>query len=508
MRIGGRITLQGFTAAVDGRARFALTPEARARIAAARAVVDAHAAAPEPVYGLNTGLGANLGHRVAPADMAAFQAQILRGRAAGVGPVLPERTCRAALLARAIGAARGAAGLSPPVVDLMLAMLDRGVAPALPTHGSIGAGDLVLGAHMGLALIGEGQAWADGRLGPAAEALGAAGLAPAMLAPGDALALASHSAVAAALAAEAAARARALLTLAQGAAALSVEGYAANPGIFDARVNALRPAAGQEAAAAWFRAALAGSAIEDGLPRAIQDALSFRTLAPVFGAASERVAALARAVEVELNGASESPAVLPGDPPAMRSTPNFHAADLALALDAAAIAVVPMATASAQRVVKLMAPGLSGLARFLSPEGGASAGMVALQKTAAALLAEVQRHAAPTPGAMAVSEMVEDVAPQTPLAARKLMDQLDAWRWMVGIEALVAAQAVDLRGPDALGAAGRALHGAIRAAVPPLGADRPTGGEVGAALAAVEEPAVMRALGALAPRRRPRGGPA
>ena len=156
-----------------------------------------------------------------------------------------------------------------------------------------------------------------------------------------------------------------------------------------------------------------------------------------------------------------------------------------------------MAAASAQRVVKLMAPGLSGLPRFLSPAGGTSAGMVPLQKTAAALLAEVQRHAAPTPGAMAVSEMVEDVAPMTPLAARKLGDALDAWRWMVGVEALVAAQAVDLRAPASLGVAARALHGAIRAAVPPLGEDRPMGREVALALAAIEAPEVVRILDAL-----------
>ena len=486
-----------FTAAVDGRGRFELTAEARVRVAAARAVVDAHAAGPEPVYGLNTGLGANLGHRIAPGDVPAFGARLLRGRAVGVGPPLPERTCRAALLARVVGAARGAAGLSVPMVELMLAMLDRGAAPAVPTHGSIGAGDLVLGAHMGLAVIGEGEAWHAGRVQPAAEALAAAGLAPARLAPGDALALASHSAVTLALAAEAAAGTRSVLLLARGAAALSVEGYAANPGAFDAAVNALRPAAGQEAAAAWFRAALAGSSLLGAPPRALQDALSFRTLAPVLGAAAARVDALAEAVEAELNGASESPAVLLGNPPAMRSTPNFLTPDLALALDAVAMAVVLVAGASAQRVVKLMAPGLSGLPRFLSPVGGASAGMVPLQKTASALLAEVQRHAAPTPGAMAVSEMVEDAAPMTPLAARKLADQLDAWRWMVGVEALVAAQAVDLHAPASLGVAARALHGAIRAVVPPLGEDRPMGREVALALAAIEAPEVVRVLEAI-----------
>ena len=497
MRIGGRITAAELVTAAEGRGPFALDPAARERIAAARRVVEARAAEPEPVYGLNTGLGANLGHRVAPEDMAAFQVQILRGRAAGVGPPLPEPVCRAALLARAVGAARGASALSPATVERMLAMLGRGIAPAIPLHGSIGAGDLVPGAHLGLAVIGEGTVWSEGRLRGAGEALAAAGLAPAPLGPGEALALASHSAVSVALSAHALAGTRATLRLSMGVAALSAEGYAINPAILAPEVQALRPAAGQERAASWLRSALEGSSLLRDPPRAVQDALSFRTMAPVFGAAWEAAERLAAAVEVELDGASDSPAVVTTDPGAMASTPNFHSADLALSLDACALAIAHVAASSAQRVVKLMAPGLSGLPRFLSPVGGASAGLVPLQKTAAALLAEIRRHAAPASlGAMPVSEMVEDVAPLTPLAARKLSEQRDAWRWLVGVEALVAAQAADLRAPASLGAAGQLLHAAIRSEVPTLREDRPCGDDVGRALAALESTRVTDALAA------------
>ena len=109
-------------------------------------------------------------------------------------------------------------------------------------------------------------------------------------------------------------------------------------------------------------------------------------------------------------------------------------------------------------------------------------------------MAEVQRHAAPTPAAIAVSEMVEDVAPMTPLAARKLDDQCEAWRLLIGVEALMAAQAVDLRAPASLGVVAGALHAAVRAVVPPLGEDRPLGVEVGRALAAIEAPEVAGAL--------------
>ena len=484
MEIGDRIPVSVFIAAVEGTERFALSEAALTRIAAARRVIDRYARGDEPVYGLNTGLGANLAHRIPPEDIPDFQAQLLRGRAVAVGPSMDARTGRAALLVRVIGAARGASGLSQPVIDLMLAMLNTGLAPVIPMHGSIGAGDLTLAAHMGLTLIGEGDIWRNGERIGAAEALRDAGLTPVTLAPKDALALANHSAISVALTADVVMRAKRLMRLAKGAAVLAGEGYAINLSIFDADVHALRPATGQEEAAAWFRAAFAGSSLETDLPRAIQDALSFRTMASVFGTVEVALARLEAEVEIELNAGADNPAVIGG---ATLSTPNFQTPAIALALDTMAISVTHVAAAAAQRIVKLMAPQLSGLPKYLSPVGGGSAGFVPMQKTVAALLGEINRHAASgSLSAMPVSDMVEDVAPQTPLCSRKLSEQLDAWRLLIGIEAMVAAQAVDLRQSAALGKVAGTLHAAIRASVSMLTDDRPTGPDVACVLSAIE----------------------
>lgn len=491
MRIGAApISVADFVAACDGPVVAELTEAAWARIAAARVVVERHAAGDVPVYGLNTGLGGNLAHRVAPGEIAAFQAQILAGRSVGIGPVLAEGVSRGALLARLIGAAQGAAGVSPGVVRQMADMLARGLAPVIAARGSIGAGDLVLAAQMGACLTGAGELWLGGVRRPAGEALAAVGLAPVTLGPKDALALANHSCITLAQAALLVVRAERAMTLARGVATLAGEGYGMNLAIFDPRLQDLRPAAGQARAAAWFRAGFAGSSLA-GAARAIQDPLSFRTLAPVFGAAAWALAGLGQEVAVELNGASDSPAVL-GD--TILSTANFHTPGLALALDALAIAHVHLATASAQRMVKLMAPQLTGLAKYLSPIGGASAGYVPLQKTAAALLGEIRLAATPASlDAMVVSEMVEDVAPQTPLAAMKLGTQLDAMAWLVSLEALVAAQAADLRG-GTLGRAGALLHRAVRGAAPALAEDRAGTLDLAALGPALAAPALATAL--------------
>ncbi len=476
------VTLAGFVAAAAGPCDLTLSGAAQARLAAARATVAAAAAGPEPVYGLNTGLGGNLGHRIAPGEMAAFQAQMLAGRRVGLGRA-PEALCRAAFLARILGMAKGRSGVSPGILDLMIAMAARGLAPVLPERGSIGAADLAAGAALGAALIGEGAIWRDGAAVPAAQALAEAGLAPATLGPKDAIALANAACLSVARAALALAEAGRWLERAMAVATLSGEGYAMNLSILDPRLQALRPGAGQAAAAAWLSDAFAGSALW-GAARSVQDALSFRTMAVVFGAARAALARAVAEVEAELNAAADSPAVLDG---ALMSTPNFHGLALALALDSTAQALAPVAAAQAQRVVRLMDPARSGLPRYLSPVGGASAGLVPLQKTAAALAVEARLAARPSViDAMPVSDGAEDVAPLTPHAAAGLGATVEPLAWLTSVEARTAMQAVHLRAPAALGRVPAALRETLRAVAPPVVDDRAVGPEVEAVRAALD----------------------
>jgi histidine ammonia-lyase len=470
----------------QGRGDVSLTAEARARVTAARAVVERAAAGERPIYGLNTGLGGNLKHRLAPEEITAFQTQFVVGRAIGVGEPLPRAVVRAAMLARANAMALGGAGVSPAVLDLLIALLNRDVTPVVPRWGSIGAGDLGLLAHIALVVIGRGWAEYDGQVLPGAEALQAAGLAPETLGPKDGLALCNGNALSAGMAGLALHSARRVLREADRAAVLSFEGYAANPTIFDARLAAARPAFGQVAAAQRFRALLAGSSLHDaGAARSIQDALSFRCLSQVHGAAHDATDRAVVACELELNAAADNPLVIAADDEIL-STGNFHLMALALAGDAAAMALSSVAAMAVGRIVKLMQPEFTQLPRYLSPLGGASAGFVSMQKTAVALYGEIRRHANPAClDQFAVSETVEDHSSQAPLVYVKLADQVAALERLVALEMLVAAQAVDLRKPGRLGASSAPLHAAIRGVVPPLEADRECGADVETILALV-----------------------
>ena len=501
-----RLTVADVVRASRGPVRLALTPEASARMKAARAVVDAHLAGETPVYGLNTGLGANVGYRLPPDAISGFQEQLIRGRVIGVGEPLPTPTGRAALFCRTAALALGGAGISLDVHELMMAMLERDVTPTIPSRGSIGAGDLGLMASIAAVMIGRGQAVHAGRLLPGGEALAAAGLRPVALGAKDGLALVNASAVTAAMASLALDAARSVLLVHAAVAGFACEGYAANPRIFDARIAAARPARGQQDAAALYRRALSGSSLHTaGSAGRVQDALCFRTLAQVTGTALAAVADARDAVETELNSAADNPLVLieTGE---ILSSANFHTPAIALAFDALAIAMSYVATASAYRSIKLMTGRLTGLPDYLTPVGGASAGFVPLQKTISALHAEVRLKAYPASlDAIPVSDAVEDVAPQTPLTIRKFGEQLDLLRWLTSIEALTAAQAWDLRrggigapvGQAQPGRAGRELHPIVRSAAAFLHGDRETGPDVTAVHEALWSEQAITAVGAI-----------
>ena len=491
------ITCERLAAWAHGTDHFSFAPAALERLRVDRQVVEQHVAAGAPVYGLNTGLGGNLGYRLADGEVLAFQEQVILGRMIGMGQPLPQDVVRAAQLARVIGFARGGTGVSVGAAQAVMAMLDRGITPVVPTLGSISAGDLGLCAHLAAPVIGHGEAFYQGRRYCGADALKAAGLSPVQLQPKDGLGLINASPVTTGHAAVVAADLGQLLLVAAAVAALADEGYAANPNVFDPRIAAARPAGAQPAVAALFRALLAGSSLYDGPARSIQDALSFRTIAQVFGSAHAAFAMLGDAVDAEINGISDSPLVFAAEGE-MLSSPNFHTPLIALAFDSMAIALTHLATASVQRLIKLQNPALSGLPKYLSPVGGASVGYNAMQKTAAALHAEIRLKATPASlDAVVVSDSVEDHATHALLCVRKLDEQLNLMRHLVAVEALVAAQAVDLRGSVRLGAGAQQVFDAVRSVVPPLQADRPCGPDAMAVQAALFAPGLQLSLRAV-----------
>jgi histidine ammonia-lyase len=498
---GSELTPQDVARIAREGAPVAIAPEARERMLAAAGVVQRAALAGTPVYGLTTGLGPRVVERIDGAAAAEFSLRTLRGRAMSVGePLAPELT-RAAMAARCNGLCAGGAGAGVAIAAGLAALLNAGVHPCVPRTGSVGASDLCMLAHIGLTLIGEGDAELDGERMPSAEALGRVGLAPVTLGPKDGLAICSSSAISAGAAALALVDAAACLETMQAAAALSMEGFRANLSPLDPRVVAARPAPGQAWAAAGLRDLLAGSALtEPGAARRLQDPISLRCASQIHGSLRAALDMLAPAVVPELQGAADNPLVLAGDEEIL-STGNFHVPALALALDATAIALAQVAAASAERQARLKTERLSGLPPGLSPHGVTSSGLAPLSKTAQALTVEIRHLAAPLSIMPTVSsDAVEDDSTGATQAALRLRDQLQRMWLVAAIELIVAAQAVELAAggrPECLGAGTAATFAVVREWVEALDEDRPVGPDVerlaGHALAGGELPARVHA---------------
>ncbi len=465
-------TVAELVAVARHAARVTAAPAVFARLARARDVLDRAAASGQCIYGLNTGLGANLGTDVS-GDAVDFQRQLVRGRAGSVGEPLPRDVTRAVMFARAAMLSRGGSGISPAVFRLLLDALDAGLHPLLPRIGTIGAGDLVALAPLALMLLGEGEAELGGKVLPASAALRRAGLQPVALGPKDGLSLINASALSVGSAALAIADALAAFRQQQQAAALTMEAMLANRTMLHPAVQAARPAPGQVAAAAEL--ALLLKRRTEPPPAALQDPLSVRCVPAIHGALADAIARAGTIVEIELNGAADNPLVLVEDDLVL-STGNFHTAGLALSFETLGLAIAQAAAASAARFVQLTGAARRGLPRYLSPAGGASAGFVPLQKVVAATLAMVRQRANPVMlDILAVSEGVEDHASHAPLAIAKAGEMIALWQRLIAFELMAAAQAVDLRSGLRLARGTGKVRQAVRALVAPLGEDRPLG---------------------------------
>jgi histidine ammonia-lyase len=485
-RMQGRVRLTGrdlAPAAVASVARHEavveLDADAVARMRGSRAVVQRALDADTPVYGLTTGLGSRVGERVGREDAAAFSLRMVRGRATAVGPPLATEVVRAAMVVRLNGMCLGGAGVSLAVAQGLAALLNASVHPVIPSSGSVGAADLCLLAHVGLALVGEGEVELGGERLPAAAALARAGLAPVEIGPKDGLAICSSSAVSVGAATLALLDARDLLRAAQVAAALSMEGFRANLSPIDPRAVAARPAPGQPWAAAGLRSLLAGGELtRPGVARRLQDPLSFRCASQIHGSLYTALELLEVTLIPELEGAGDNPLVIMLDDELI-STGNFHAPALSLALDTTAIAIAQVAAATSQRPARLATARLSGLPAGLTRLGPTRSGVAVLQKTAQSLAVEIRHLATPLAFDSHVgADGVEDDSTNTVQAALRVRDQLERLRLLVALELVCAAQAVDLAAAEPLGAGTAAAHACVRELVAPLADDRPLGVDV------------------------------
>ena len=462
----------GLAAVAEG-APLALGQAARARIAAAHELVRAIVAQGVPAYGINTGVGALVDRAVEPALQRRLSHQLILSHACGVGAPLPAAHVRAIIAAQANNHAHGYSGVRVAVVEALLALLQHGVVPEVPSAGSVGY--LTHMAHISLVLIGEGHARIGKERMTGAEALARAGLVPLVLEAKEGLSLINGAPCATGLGALALARAWRLVASADAVAALSFEALGGNPAAFAPDLMALRRSDGIAASTAALNAWLAGSAHLAGQAR-LQDPLSLRAVPQVHGGVRDALAHVTAMIDAELASVTDNPVVL-GTPEHPRAGSQAHAAaaGLAMALDSLGIAVAHLGMIAERRLDRLVNPLVSGLPPFLANDAGVSSGFMIAQYSAAALVGENRRLAAPASldGGITSGLQEDYLSHQTPAALKALaiVANVEA---ILGIELAAAAQAHDAAvPPQARASATARLHAHIRAGIAPYAEDRP-----------------------------------
>ena len=522
---GSSLTLDQLLAIADRGEPAALTDGARDRVNASRAVVDRRARGDQPAYGINTGFGSFADVKIAPEALETLQLNLLRSHAAGLGDPLPVRAVRATMALRANVLAKGFSGISVETLDALIALLNRGVHPRVPSRGSVGAsGDLAPLAHLALVLIGEGEVLVEeentaGERGDrkdpefsqrplralrffpisGAEALSRAGLKPIRLGPKEGLALINGTQPSTAVLALALAGAEQVARAADIAAALSIDALRGSIHPFEARIHEARPFRGQATSAANIEALMRGSGINHSHEHCgkVQDAYSLRCAAQVQGATREALRFVRETVLIEANSATDNPMVF-ADTGDIVSGGNFHGAPIAIAADLLAAALVPLATISERRTDRLVDPTLSGLPAFLTRDGGLKSGYMMAQVTAAAVASEMKSLAHPAGvDTIPTSANKEDHVSMSMTAALKAETSVTRAREVIAIELLCACQAIDLLAPLATSPALHAVHQLVRSRVPMLDDDRASSPDIVAITELIASNALEDACGGL-----------
>src|SRR5881227_1787700 len=487
-----------WAAAVDG-APAELSDDAREKMRAARKLVEraAHGTR-EHTYGVNTGFGRFVSRSIPEELTEELQLRLLRSHACGVGEPYPDEIVRAAMLLRANALAKGFSGARARPVELLIECLNRGVLPDVPSRGSVGAsGDLAPLAHLALPLVGEGEAWVDGRRLDGAAALAEVGLEPVSLEAKEGLSLVNGTQFMTAFGALALARARRLVRAADIACSLSVEALQGSRTSFLPQIHAARPLRGQIDSAANLLELLEGSAINESHRWCdkVQDAYSLRCAPQVHGASRDLLAYAEATVSVELNSATDNPLVLVDDE-LLVSNGNFHGQPLAFALDALAMATSELANISERRLERLVNPSLSdGLPAFLTTDGGLNSGFMIPQYVAASLVSEnkVLCHPASV-DSIPTSAGQEDHVSMGNAAGLKAWQVLANSERALAIELLAGAQGVEFLAPLEPGAGVRATHAFVRTLSPRLGDDRPLAPDIEAVADAIRDGALIAAV--------------
>lgn len=470
---GENLSLQALYEVVFEGRKVEMDPDAVQRAGKARQVLFDMAAEGKPVYGLNRGVGWNKDKEFDSDFFEAYNRNLINSHSVGVMPYASREEVRAMLCIRLNCALCGRTGISTDILKMYQEFLNRGIHPCVGSRGSIGEGDITTLSMIGQTVIGQGEVEYKGKIVPAVEALAAEGMAPAVLGPKDGLSIVSSNAQGEAMTAVLVYETERLMEAADAIFCLSLE--ALNGGLqpLGEQVNAVRGLPGQIRCAARCREFLHGSYLEQpDTKRALQDPLSFRCSSAVNGTILDALDFVKQYLSIELNATDDNPCIF-YETGETSVSQNFETTTLAVGVEMLSNALCHLSKDICYQLIHLADPSFTGLTRFLTPKEVKTIAFGTIQKDYVYFDAENRNLANPSSmDFLAVAGDIEDHASQLPLIVSKSRKIVDNLRYMLGIELIHAAQAIDLRGHPKLGIATEKLYEGFRRIVPFYDADR------------------------------------
>ncbi len=465
-----------FGVASDTHAKVTLSHFSIKKIKESRSVIERMINNKKVVYGVTTGFGSFKDKLISSDQVENLQRNLIRSHASGIGELLTHEQVKAAMLVRLNSLAQGYSGVRVEFLELLCELINRNVIPVVPSQGSVGSsGDLAPLSHIGLVLMGEGEAFYDGKRMSGAEALKKAKLNPITFAAKEGLAFNNGTSVMTGIAALAFVRAKKIVEVADMACALTLEAMCGTSTAFNPKIHTLRPHSGQAQVAKNIRIYTKGSKLVDSMPERIQDSYSLRCSPQVHGAVRDALRYVENTLTIELNSVTDNPIIF-SHPDKAISGGNFHGEPIAISFDTLGIALSEIANISERRTAKLIDPATSaGLPAYLisADKGGLHSGLMIPQYAAAALVSENKVLAHPASvDSIPTSANQEDHVSMGTIAVRKSVKIIENVENVLAIEYLTACQAIDFRGAKKMGRKTYTTYKTLRSKVPFLDADR------------------------------------
>ncbi|WP_369283835.1 histidine ammonia-lyase [Oscillibacter sp. GMB15532] len=466
---GSNLTLEElYEVAYQGRG-VEIAPEAYDRLKKGRQLMQDLSRQGKPIYGLNRGVGWNKDQNI---DEDFFETQnrmILRSHSLGVPPYNTDVEVRAMMAIRLNNMLIGASCASDELANIYRDFLNHGITPRIPRRGAVGEADITTISHMGLAFLGDGDVSYKGQIIKAWQAMEREGVPPCRMQLKDAHTIILSNCQGEGMAAVMVHEVENLVKMSDLIFCLDYEGLNGNIESLREDVNALRGLPGQIECAARCRKYLEGSYLHEAHPdRALQDPLSFRGGFTITGTVVDALNFVKKILHIQINSPSDNPCIVPAQS-GLYVNSNFETTSLAVGVEMLSIALGHLSRTINYRMIKMSCPEFTHLTRFLAPRDGSAHGYDEIQNTYSSIDAE--NRSLINPSSVDFYPMqggIEDHASNLPLSVSKGLQIVDNLKYLVGMEALYAAQAVDLRGDIRLGKYTQIAYDTIRETVPEL----------------------------------------